>query len=94
VEKAGPQTPALFVGGSGQNTTFKYDFYNKTNMPKKQYKLPTFVIPMAPMFSLNEVVPHPLPKAPVKRHPIPSIPTPRLIACFGGGGAPDNLAQA
>lgn len=54
----------------------------------------TFVIPMAPMFSLYEVVPFPVPKAPVRRHPIPSIPIPRLMACLGGGGAPDNLAQA
>lgn len=54
----------------------------------------TLVIPIAPMFSLYDVVPFPLPKAPAKRHPIPSIPIPRLIACFGGGGAPDNLAQA
>lgn len=49
---------------------------------------------MAPMFSLYEVVPFPVPKAPVRRHPIPSIPIPRLMACLGGGGAPDNLAQA
>ena len=56
--------------------------------------LSTLVIPMAPVFTLYVVVPFPLPNAPVKRHPIPSIPIPRLIACFGGGGAPDNLAQA
>lgn len=51
-------------------------------------------MPMAPVFTLYVVVPFPLPKAPVKRHPIPSTPIPRLMACFGGGGAPDNLAQA
>lgn len=54
----------------------------------------TFVIPRAPTFSLYEVVPFPVPQAPANRQPIPSIPIPLLMACFGGGGAPDNLAQA
>ena len=27
-------------------------------------------------------------------HPKPSVPIPLLIACVGGGGAPESLAQA
>ena len=54
----------------------------------------TLVMPITAMFVLYEVVPIPQPKAAAKRQPIPSIPIPRLIAYFGGGGAPDNLAQA
>lgn len=54
----------------------------------------TFVIPRAPTFSLYEVVPFPVPQAPASRQPSPSMPIPLLIACLGGGGAPDSLAQA
>lgn len=54
----------------------------------------TRVIPKAPTFSLYEVVPFPVPQAPARRQPIPSTPIPRLIACLGGGGAPDKRAQA
>ena len=54
----------------------------------------TLVIPMAPIFSLYEVVPVPVPQAPARMQPIPSIPIPRLIAWAGGGGAPDILAHA
>ena len=36
----------------------------------------TFVMPMAPMFSLYEVVALPDPQAPAKIQPIPSIPIP------------------
>lgn len=54
----------------------------------------TFVIPRAPTFSLYDVVPFPVPQAPASRQPSPSIPMPLLIACLGGGGAPDSLAQA
>ena len=48
-------------------------------------------MPRAPIFSLYEVVPLPLPQAPASIHPIPSIPIPLLIAAVVGGGAPDNL---
>ena len=54
----------------------------------------TLVIPMAPMFSLKDVVAFPVPIAPAKKHAIPSTATPRLMACGGGGGAPDSLAHA
>ena len=51
-------------------------------------------MPIAPTFSLYDVVPFPVPKAEVKRHPIPSIPIPRFMAWLGGGGAPEILAHA
>ena len=51
----------------------------------------TCVIPRAPIFSLYEVVPLPLPQAPASMQPIPSIPIPLLMAAVVGGGAPDNL---
>ena len=54
----------------------------------------TLVMPITAMFVLYEVVPFPQPKAAARRHPIPSIPIPRLMAYFGGGGAPASLAQA
>ena len=37
------------------------------------------------------VVPFPVPHIPAMMHPSPSVPMPRLMACGGGGGAPDNL---
>lgn len=43
------------------------------------------------MFSLYDVVPLPVPKAPAMIQPIPSIPIPLLIADVVGGGAPDSL---
>ena len=54
----------------------------------------TLVIPIAPIFSLYDVVPLPDPQAPVKKQPNPSIPRPLFIACFGGAGAPEILAHA
>ena len=58
------------------------------------FRVYTLVIPIAPMFSLYEVVPFPDPHAPARIHPIPSIPIPLFIAWVGGGGAPDSLAHA
>lgn len=54
----------------------------------------TFVMPIAPIFSLYEVVPLPDPHIPANRDPNPSIPIPLFTACSGGGGAPDILAHA
>jgi len=49
----------------------------------------TFVTPIAPTFSPNVLVPFPLPMSPANTVPSPSNPIPLLIACTGGGGAPD-----
>ena len=49
---------------------------------------------MALIFSLYDVVPFPVPHAPVIKHPRPSTPNPLFRACFGGGGAPQSLAHA
>lgn len=45
---------------------------------------------MAPTFSPNVFVPFPLPKRPANTVPRPSNPIPLLIACTGGGGAPEK----
>lgn len=47
--------------------------------------------PIAPTFSPNVFVPLPLPKSPASTVPRPSNPIPLLIACTGGGGAPDEI---
>lgn len=46
----------------------------------------TLVIPKTAMFSLNEVVPLPEPKAPASKQPSPLTPMPRLMACVRGWG--------
>jgi len=53
-------------------------------------RAPTFVTLIAPIFSLYEVVPFPVPQIPAKIQPIPSIIIPRLSACAGGAFAPVN----
>ena len=73
---------------------FSLIFLNKNTKPIKKKTYNTFVIPRAPMFSLNDVVPLPLPQAPANKQPIPSIPIPRLMASFGGDGAPHMRAHA
>ena len=70
---------------------YKILLYEKLS---KANKILTLVIPIAPIFSLYDVVPLPDPQAPVKRQPNPSIPRPLFIACFGGVGAPESLAHA
>ncbi len=35
------------------------------------------------------MVPFPVPSRPASRQPSPSVPIPRLMACGGGGGAPE-----
>ena len=61
---------------------------------KKWTTTRAFVIPIAPMFSLYEVVPAPLPNAPANMQQNPSIKIPRLTACCGTGGAPARRAHA
>ena len=48
---------------------------------------------MTPMFSAKLVLPLPDPHSPARTQPRPSVPMPLLIACAGGGGAPDILQR-
>lgn len=57
-------------------------------------KPPTFVIPMAPMFPLYEVVGCPAPTIPEIMLAKPSVAIPRLTACGGGASALDSRAAA
>lgn len=50
----------------------------------------TLVTPMAPTFSPNVLVPLPEPHRPASMVPSPSVPSPRLMACSGGGGAAET----
>lgn len=54
----------------------------------------TFVIPMAPIFPLYDVVACPAPTIPDIILEKPSAAMPRLIACGGGGDALDMRAAA
>lgn len=54
----------------------------------------TFVIPRAPTFILNDVVPFPEPQAPARMQPMPSMRMPLFMADLVGGGAAENLWES